>query len=245
VDGVVPFQIDRRRAGENLRRWVRSRWFAPNDFARRGARGKFDGIYLPYWTFDAMTDTSYTGRRGDHYWVSQGSGKKKRRVRRTRWRSVSGRFQRFFDDVIVLAASGLPLERIRALEPWPLDRCIPFERGLLAGFLARTYDIELDAGFATAREKMKQALEHETRRRIGGDVQQISSMNTAHSAVTYKHLLLPLWMLAYKFKGKTYQVVVNAATGEVQGDRPWSWIKITLSSLAAAIVVGLVYYFVR
>jgi hypothetical protein len=245
VDGVVPFRIDRRTAAQNLRRWIKSRWFAPNEFTKRGARGKFNGIYLPYWTFDSMTDTSYTGRRGDHYWVTQGSGKKKRRVRRTRWRSVSGRFQQFFDDIIVVAASGLPLKRVRALEPWPLDRCVPFDRGLLAGFLARTYDVELEPGFATAREKMKQALESETRRRIGGDTQQITSLNVAHTAVTFKHLLLPLWMLAYRFKGKIYQVVVNAATGEVQGDRPWSWIKIALASVAGSIVVGLVYYFVR
>jgi len=245
VDGVIPFQIDRATAARNLRRWIKSRWFAPSEFTKRGSRGKFDGIYLPYWTFDAMTDTSFTGRRGDHYHTTRGSGKKKRRVRHTRWRAVSGRFQQFFDDVIVLAASGLPLKRIRALEPWPLDRCIPFDRGLLARFLARTYDVELEPGFTTAREKIKQALEVETRRRIGGDVQQISSMNTAHAAVTFKHLLLPLWMMAHKFQGKTYQVVVNAATGEVQGDRPWSAIKIALASIAGIALVALIYYFVR
>jgi ribosomal protein S27E len=245
VDGVVPFQIDRNTAGRNLRRWIRSRWFAPTAFTKRGSRGKFDGTYLPYWTFDSMTNTRYTGQRGDHYWTTQGSGKKKRRVRHTRWRTVSGRFQQFFDDVIVVAAGGLPLKRVRALEPWPLDRCVPFDRGLLAGFLARTYDIELEPGFATARDKIKQALETEVRRRIGGDVQRISSMNTAHAAVTFKHLLLPLWMMAYRFKGETYQVVVNAATGEVQGDRPWSWIKIALASVAGAILVALIYYFVR
>jgi hypothetical protein len=245
VDGVVPFQIDRRTAGRNLRRWIKSRWFAPNEFTKRGTHEKFNGIYLPFWTFDAMTDTRFTGQRGDHYYVTTGSGKKKRRVRRTRWRTVAGRFQKFFDDVIVVAARGLPLKRIRALEPWPLDRCVPFDRGLLAGFLARTYDIELEGGFETAREKMKGMLEVETRRRIGGDVQRITSMNTAYAAVTFKHLLLPLWMLAYNFKGKTYQVVVNAATGEVQGDRPWSWIKIALASVAAAVVVLAIYFFVR
>jgi len=245
VDGVIPFQIDRPTAARNLRRWIKSRWFAPTEFVKRGSSGKFDGIYLPYWTFDAMTDTSFTGRRGDHYHTTQGSGKKKRRVRRTRWRTVSGRFQQFFDDVIVIATGGVPLKRLRALEPWPLDRLVPFDRGLLAGFLARTYDVELAPGFATAREKIKQALEVETRRRIGGDVQQISSMNTAHAAVTFKHLLLPLWMMAHKFQGKTYQVVVNAATGEVQGDRPWSAIKIALASIAGVALVALIYYFVR
>ena len=63
--------------------------------------------------------------------------------------------------------------------------------------------------------------------------------------MTFKHLLLPMWMLAYRFKGKTFQVVVNAVTAEVQGDRPWSWIKIALAAVAAAVVAGIVIYLVR
>jgi hypothetical protein len=245
VDGVVPFQVERKTAAEKFRHWVKSRWFAPGEFTKYGAHGKFNGIYLPYWTFDSMTDTSYTGMRGDHYWVTEGSGNKKRRVQKTRWSPAAGRFQRFFDDVLVLAGSGLPEKRIRALEPWPLERAVPFDRGLLAGFLARTYDVELDGGFEQARQAMVMALGAEVRQRIGGDVQQVHSMNTAHQAVTFKHLLLPLWMLAYRFKGKSYQVVVNAVTGEVQGDRPWSWIKIALTAVAAAAVAGVAIFFLR
>jgi predicted RNA-binding Zn-ribbon protein involved in translation (DUF1610 family) len=245
VDGVVPFQIERKAAATKFRQWVKSRWFAPGEFTKYGAHGKFNGIYLPYWTFDSMTDTSYTGQRGDHYWVTEGSGNKKRRVRKTRWRPASGRFQRFFDDLLVTAGSGLPEARVRALEPWPLERAVPFDRGLLAGFLARTYDVELDQGFDQARRLMEHALRGEVRQRIGGDVQRIHTVSTTHAAVTFKHLLLPLWMLAYRFTGKTYQVVVNAVTGEVQGDRPWSWIKIALAVVAAAIVAGVAIYFVR
>jgi hypothetical protein len=245
VDGVVPFQVDRKTAAGRFRRWVKSRWFAPGEFTRYGAHGKFNGIYLPYWTFDSMTDTRYTGQRGDHYWVTEGSGDNKRRVQKTRWRPASGRFQRFFDDVLVQAGAGLPENRLRALEPWPLERAVPFDRGLLAGFLARTYDVRLDQGFDQARQTMEHALRSEVRRRIGGDVQRIHTVNTAHAAVTFKHLLLPVWMLAYRFKGKTYQVVVNAVTGEVQGDRPWSWIKIALASVAGAILVAIVILLAR
>ena len=46
--------------------------------------------------------------------------------------------------------------------------------------------------------------------------------DTNYHALTYKHLLLPVWMLAYRYGKKTYRVVVNAGTGEVQGGRPWS-----------------------
>ena len=77
-------------------------------------------------------------------------------------------------------------------------------------------------------------------------MQRIHSIDTRHDAVTYKHLLLPVWMLAYRYAKKSYQVVVNAGTGEVQGDRPWSWIKITLAVLAGIAGlsgIALIYYY--
>jgi DNA-directed RNA polymerase subunit RPC12/RpoP len=245
VDGVLPFLVDRETARKNLAAWVRSRWFTPSAFRKRGVQGRFNGLYAPYWTFDTLTTTHYTGQRGEHYYVTVGGGKKRRRVRRTRWYPASGTFRRFFDDLLIVAASGLPAKRVRALEPWPLGRSVPFNPELLAGFLARTYDVELDRGFSVARERIDDALRSEVRQRIGGDTQRIHSVNSSYGAVTYKHLLLPVWMLAYRFRDKAYQVVVNAGTGEVQGDRPYSWVKISLAALAALVVAAVTYFLVR
>ena len=77
----------------------------------------------------------------------------------------------------------------------------------------------------------------EVRQRIGGDTQQVHSQQTNYSAVTYKHILLPVWLLAYRYRNKTYQVMMNAATGEVSGQRPYSWVKITFAALMVAILV--------
>jgi len=143
----------------------------------------------------------------------------------------------------VVASTGLPTKRIVALEPWPLNQCIPFDREVLAGFLARTYDIALDEGFVGAKQRMDEALQFDVRRRIGGDTQRVHSVNTRYDAITFKHILLPVWMLAYRYGKKSYQVVVNAGTGEVQGDRPYSWIKITLAVAAALIAGGIATYF--
>lgn len=84
----------------------------------------------------------------------------------------------------------------------------------------------------------------EVKRRIGGDVQRIDSIHTRHDAITYKHLILPVWMLAYRYGKKSYQVVVNAGTGEVQGDRPYSWVKITLAAVVALLAAASVGLFV-
>lgn len=236
VDGVLPFQIDRERAHKRLRDWVNSRWFAPNMFRQQGVEGNFNGVYVPYWTFDSLTFNAYEGERGDAYYVTVGSGKDQRQERRVRWSAASGRFQRFFDDVSVLAARGLNHQLIEALEPWPFHQAIPFTQQVLAGFLARTYDIPLPDGFTDARRRIDSAIESDVRSRIGGDEQRIWSIKSRYDAVTFKHLLLPVWMLAYRFHDKPYRVYVNAGTGEVQGERPYSWVKILLAVLAAAVV---------
>lgn len=237
VDGVLPFLVDHDQAARNLAAWVKSRWFAPNEFLQRGAEGKFNGIYLPYWTFDSMTFNVYEGERGENYTVTVGTGNNRRTETRTRWYPASGRFQRFFDDVLVVASQGLPRDYILALEPWPLRKCLPFTQQVLAGYLARTYDVGLDGGFQDAKRRIDDAIRAEVCRRIGGDKQRIHRLNSRYDAITFKHLLLPVWMLAYRYHGTPYRVFVNAATGEVQGERPYSWVKILLAVLAGAIGV--------
>lgn len=239
VDGVLPFQVERSKAQSNLKLWVQSRWFAPNEFKQRGAQGRFSGVYMPYWTYDALTMNDYVGERGEHYYVSVRRGDKTVQERRTRWYPASGSFRRFFDDVLVAAGRGLSSKRVRSLEPWPLDRCLPFNQQVLAGYLARTYDVPLRAGFEQAEQRIGAAVYTDVCSRIGGDVQRVHSIQTEYGALTYKHLLLPVWLMAYKYGKKRFQVLVNAATGEVQGERPYSWIKILLFvvSMVAIVVV--------
>jgi hypothetical protein len=197
-----------------------------------------NGIYLSYYTFDSMTFTAYSGQRGEHYYVTVGSGKNQRTEQRTRWYPASGKFQRFFDDVLVLANTGLRRDYMLALEPWPLLKVMPFDQQMLAGLMARTYDIELDACFKDGRSRIDAAILSEVHQRIGGDTQIVTDVKSRYEAITYKHLLLPVWLLAYRFHERTYQVFINAATGEVQGERPYSPWKI-----AFAVVMGLIAAF--
>lgn len=238
VDAMLPFQVSERTAAEHLKTWVGSLWWAPNEFKKQGASGKFNGVYLPYFTYDSLTYTKFTGQRGDHYYVTVGEGKDQRQERRTSWSFRSGEFQRFFDDVLIVATSEQSRALIEKLEPWPLERCVPFTQQMLAGLFARTYDVTLEDGFRVARERMDAALTADVRQRIGGDEQNISSQNTSYNSVTFKHLLLPVWLMAYRYKDKPYRVVINAVTGEVSGERPYSIFKIA-SAIIGAIAVGL------
>lgn len=237
VDGVCTFQVEKDIAGKKLKDWVKSRWFAPNEFKARGVDGKFDGVYMPYYTFDAMTYTRYTGERGDAHYVTVGSGQNARKERRVNWSSARGAFQRFFDDVCIPALKSLPQNLLHQLEPWPLEKIVPFSDQALSGKLAHTYEIELKDGLGLAKGRIEGELNLDVRRRIGGDEQRVHSMDTAYSALTYKHVLLPVWILAYRYAGKSYRVVVNAMTGQVSGERPYSPIKIALAVIAGLIAL--------
>ena len=238
--GLLPFGLDEKDARGALVDWLGSLWFAPNgltDYARKGR--KMNGIYVPYWTFDADTKTAYTGQRGTHYYETKTvmrDGKRQQvRVRKTRWRGVSGRVARFFDDVLVLASRSLPKKYTDGLEPWDLSALEPYKPEYLAGFRAEGYQVELTDGFTEARAYMDRMIRRDIKYDIGGDDQRISTVDTAISDVTFKHILLPVWLAAYKYRGKTYRFVVNGRTGRVQGERPYSAWKI-----AFAVLVGLV-----
>ena len=82
-------------------------------------------------------------------------------------------------------------------------------------------------------------------RDIGGDEQRIHSVKTQHDNVTFKHILLPVWISAYRYQNQVYRFLVNARTGEVQGERPYSWVKITLLVLAILAAVGIAVLMVQ
>lgn len=240
VDGLLTFAVAPEAARAALSAWVRGLWFAPSEFLRRGVDGRLEGVYLPYFTFDAMTATRYAGERGDHYWVEVGDGQQRRRERRTRWTPAGGAFQRFFDDVLVPAVAALPAALLTRLEPWPLGGVIPFTPAALAGKRAHTYDVDLAPASQAARQRIEAALEGEVRQRIGGDEQRIHQLQTAYDGLTYKHLLLPVWLLAYRYGDRSYRVAINACTGEVHGERPWSPWKIALAVILGLLAAGAV-----
>ena len=248
---LVPFALSEAQARGQLVRWLGSLWFAPNGVLEYTRKGRaMDGIYVPFWTFDADTSSSYRGQRGEHYFETQTvtvmvNGKSERRqqqVQKTRWYPASGRVARRFDDVLVMASSSLPARLGNDLTPWDLGKLEAYSPDYLAGFQAEGYTVALADGNATAHAVMARVIENDVRRDIGGDVQRVESVDTDHSDETFKHILLPVWMAAYKYGGKSYRFLVNGQTGEVQGERPYSWWKIGFTVvLVAALVFGAVY----
>ncbi len=244
---VLPFKIDQRRSIELFKKWIEGLWWAPSALKKRASQnGKLNGIYIPYWTYDARTFTNYRGERGDDYQETETFKNDKgetetRTVTKTRWTSVSGRVNNVFDDVLVVASKSLPTTHVDRLEPWNLKELTAYDDKFLTGFKTETYQIELKEGFEVAKVKMDTIIDQTIRRDIGGDHQRITQTNTRHENVTFKHVLLPLWISAYKYNAKSYRFMVNGQTGKVQGERPYSAIKIIFAILAVIAVIVILY----
>lgn len=246
---VLPFSVPMAEARDRYRAWVRRLWFAPGSLKRRAKLdAELKGLYIPAWTFDSQTTTRYTGQRGDHYWVTERysttengrSVTRTRQVRRTRWSGASGVVRVPFDDVLVLASGATPPGLTERLEPWDLKNLEPYRDEYLAGYTAHRDEIGLAAGFEAAEKKMDPLIRAAIHSDIGGDEQRISTMRVRHEAVTFKHLLLPVWISAYRHNRKVYRFVVNARTGEVHGQRPWSVWKVSLAVLGVLATAGLI-----
>lgn len=241
---ILPFRLTEADAKERMRKWLSGLWFAPGGLAKYArASGRLNGLYLPYWAFDVATASRYSGQRGDYYYVTvRGSDGKSRQERRTRWRAASGRVSRTFLDLLVLASTSLPERFSRRLEPWTLADLQLYSPDYLSGFRAEGYSVELAQGFDIAKGVMEEAIRADIRRDIGGDEQRIDFMDTAYADERFKHLLLPIWMAAYRYRGKSYRFVVNAQTGRVQGERPWSVPKIIGAIGLVLVLLGVAFW---
>lgn len=246
---LLPFKIEAEKARSLFAGWLRSRWFAPGklrDFAN--IEGGLSGVYVPYWTYDCATTCRYTGERGDDYFETQMvratvNGKtvmRPQQVRKTRWRAVSGVVRNRFDDVLVPASKTLPPEHLEKIADFNTRELVPYADEYLAGFRAEAYSVGLKEGFVDAQARMRPTIEATICRDIGGDHQRIGTTYITYSGVTFKHILVPVWVSAYRYAGKAYRFLVNARTGELSGDRPYSALKITLAVLGALAVVAVI-----
>ncbi|MEM6662526.1 MAG: primosomal protein N' (replication factor Y) - superfamily II helicase, partial [Pseudomonadota bacterium] len=254
--GVLPFALDERESREKMKSWLSSLWFAPSALKKYAEAGRpLSGVYLPHYTYDADGDADYSGQRGDAYYVTRTrtvmvDGQSKTETyqeRKIRWTPVSGHVRHFFDDVLVQASDTMGPAKDAAEyggRSWDLAAMEPYRTEYLAGFRAEVPAISLEDGYQRAEQLMEQTLRRDIKFDIGGDAQQITSMNARYANITFKHVLLPVWLASYRFDNKPYRVVVNGRTGQVAGERPYSIWKIAFAVIVGLAVAAAVGYFI-
>jgi hypothetical protein len=244
-ESLLPMKLSEPQVRENIRRWYGSRWFAPNRLKQAAMTDVVHGLYIPYWTFDAQVHARWTAESGYYYYETEtyrdANGKTQtRQVRKIRWQPSSGSIDHFFDDELVPASKGIPWDLLRRVEPFPTKELTPYNAGFLSGWVVERYQIDLVAAAQHSREQMDQELARLCGAQVPGDTHRNLRVYPNYSGQTFKHILVPVWLLSYNYGRRAFQVVINGFTGAIAGRYPKSWIKITLAVLAGLAAAGLI-----
>jgi hypothetical protein len=238
---LLPFKITAADVRDRMRRWYAGRWFAPNALKARALVDQIRGIYLPYWTFDAHADCPWTAQAGYYYYVTErytdNQGKSQtRQVRKVRWEPASGRVQHFFDDEPVCGSHGVDSRLMKGIEPFPTKELVPYDTAYLSGYVVEHYQVVLVDAARLAREEMNNTLRGLCSQQVPGDTQRNLEIFPTFSGETFKHILVPAWLLTYTYGRRMFQVVANGYTGAIAGRYPRSPWKIAAAVFAAVVI---------
>ncbi len=245
-ESLLPFALDRKQANAAFAKWLGKLWFRPGDLRRLAAVEEVQGVYVPFWTYDARVHSEWQAERGRYYYVeeeytTQENGEtvtKTRQVRQTEWEPAWGARDDFFDDLLVCASRGLPPELADRFKTFNTKQLVAYSPAYLAGWSAEEYAVDLAEGWAKAEQRIAAEQRARCGRDVGGDTHRNLVVENTFSDVTFKHVLLPVWIAAYRYREKIYRFLVNGQTGEVVGKAPWSVAKIVAFVTAIAAVVA-------
>ena len=243
-ESLLPMRVSEPQVRESIRHWYGSRWFAPNQLKAAALTDTVQGLYIPYWTFDAQVHANWTAESGHYYYATEtyqdaNVKTQTRQVRKIRWQRSWGAVDHFFDDELVPASRGVQPEMLRKIEPFPTAReLVPYQPGFLSGWVVERYQIDLIAAAQAAREKMDAQTTGLCAAQVPGDTHRNLQVQADYSRQTFKHILAPIWLLTYHYGARHFQVVINGYTGTIAGRYPKSWLKITLAVLAALAALG-------
>jgi hypothetical protein len=233
--GLLPFVVAEGKVREDIRQWYGSHWFAPNNLKSKALTDTLHGVYLPYWTFDAHVAAQWTAEAGYRYTTRDSQGRTQTHIR---WEWASGALEHFFDDLLIPASRGVHEKLLRKMEPFPTTKELKgYDPGYVSGWVVEQYQIDLVAAAQASRSRMDAELRSMCASQVPGDTHRNLQVEADYSAQTFKHILLPVWLLSYTYGARTFQVAVNGATGKVAGEYPISWIKVAIVTVAVIMVV--------
>ncbi len=241
---LLPFKVSATQVRDSIKRWYASKWFAPGALKKRALVDQIKGLYIPYWTFDAQVHCPWEAEAGYHYYVTEtyrdNQGRTQtRQVQKTRWEHAQGVIDHFFDDEPVPGTHGVDRSLLRGVEPFPTQELVPYDTAYLSGHVVEHYQVVLVDAAKQARDAMHTKLEALCGQQVPGDTHRNLRIFPAFSGETFKHVLVPVWLLTYTFGSKTFQVVANGYTGVLAGQYPKSFWKIAFVVLVVLTLIGL------
>lgn len=242
--GVVPFKIDCKTAGQKFKSWLGAKLFAPNEAKRSAEAESFTGIYLPYWTFDSDTYSQYVG---DYGYEKKRKNKDGTEETYYEWHKGSGELNHFINDELICACGDNHDRSILSMiEPFDTEDNVAYRPEYIAGFAAERYSLGIKDAWEKAKAAIKSKLQglcsSKLRQDHNADTTRSVQVQTQFSNITYKYLLLPIWISSFTYKGKIYQFMVNGQSGKVGGRSPVSPWKVMIAILIVVAFIALIAY---
>jgi DNA-directed RNA polymerase subunit RPC12/RpoP len=249
-ESLLPFKITKEDASLRFTTWLGKLWFRPNNLKKMASVQELGGVYVPFWLFSSNVYSQWTAERGWHYYETETystmeNGQRvtrTRQVQRTRWEHASGWRRDRYEDVSVCAGKGLPSGLMSQFSAFETRALVPYRPEFLSGWRAESYAIELMPAWGTGQDKIASDQNARCGRDVGGDTHRSLSASHTFSSITFKHVLLPIWIAAYRYNQKVFRFLVNGQSGEVVGEAPWSVWKILALVVTMAAVIGLIIF---
>ncbi len=239
---LVPFIIESAQCLKVAREWLGSSWMTPASLRQVTTLANFAGIYLPFFTFDAQTTASWKAEVGHTETERYYDGKEWRERTKTVWRWESGHVQLSIDDLVVEGASHISAVLLGKIKDFNLNALVPYDPNFLAGLQAQAYDLTLEQAWETGRDLMREQTRQACLGQASTGQVRNFSMNLDFANESWRYILLPVYLSAYQFEGRVFQVMVNGQTGTIAGQRPVDWTKVWLviaAILAPGVLLGL------
>lgn len=245
---LLPFKISDGQVRDSIRKWYGTRWFAPNKLKRAALTDTLKGMYLPYWTFDAHVAARWTAEAGYHYYVTvsyrdSNGNTQTRQEQRTRWEPAAGSLQHFFDDELVPGTVGVHPELLAKIGQFPTTSDLkPYSPEFVRGWTVERYQVDLRQAAQRGEAQMQAQTRALCADQVPGDTHRNLQVQANYSARTFKHILVPVWLVSYTYGARSYQVLANGYTGALAGERPYSAWKIFFAVLAGVLALLVLLY---
>jgi DNA-directed RNA polymerase subunit RPC12/RpoP len=244
---LIPFKVTPEQSKKRVREWLGKGWLHPDDLATGTIINRLSGIYLPFWTFDTKVDTHWRAQVGHekterYYDVNDGRWKTRTRIE---WRWEEGQVPLTIDDFLV---SGITPARIsqrllQQLYPYQMRDLVTYEPDFLAGWQAQAYEVTLTDAWKTGKTEIREKARNACYQDIASPHVRNFSMSADFQDESWRYILLPIYLAAYRSGEDTFQVLVNGQTGEVAGQKPVAWWKVWLVIavlLSPGLLLGLI-----
>ena len=246
---VIGFAVTLDEARERFRKWLADTgWFHPGDLKQAKVVEQLRGVYLPFWSFSMLAKSGWSARIGEYWYktetyTTRENGKtvaKTRRVRKTEWWNLGGQHHEYHSGYLISGSRGLPHEEAERIKPFNLAGLKRYAPYFLAGWLSEEYSIEREAALEQCKEEFLRREYQLCAAHLPGDTHSNLHVHTEFTDVNSDLILLPIYLLTYRYKDKTYRFMLNGQTGKAAGDKPLSPLRIGLSIGAVAAVAAII-----